>query len=92
MFKKDWKRGKGKLTSPFSAQHQQISDPRLISAPPCLLALPTEAEIRIRSAENGYVDLPGPLEKLLFCLNKIGKAIIVKVHQKQVCLVVLTCR
>jgi hypothetical protein len=49
--------GKGKLTRLFSAQCQQISAP-------CLLALPTEAwrgeEICIRSAENGYIDLPGP--------------------------------
>ncbi len=47
-----------------TAQCQRISAPRLISAPPCLLALPTEAwqgaEIRICLAENGYVDLPGP--------------------------------
>jgi hypothetical protein len=56
--------GKGKLTGPFSAQSWQISAPRLISAPPRLLALPTEAwrgaEICIHSAENSYVDLPGP--------------------------------
>jgi hypothetical protein len=49
--------GKGKLTLLFSAQHRQISAP-------CQLALPAEAwrgaEIRRRSVENGYVDLPRP--------------------------------
>ncbi len=61
-------KGKGKLTRPFSAQHRRISAPRLISAPPRLLALPTEAwrgaEILIRLAENGYVDLPRPDDKV----------------------------
>jgi hypothetical protein len=38
---------------------------------PCQVALPTEAwqgaEIRRRSAENGYVDLPGPIMFLKKC-------------------------
>jgi hypothetical protein len=49
--------GQGKSTYTFSAQRRQISAF-------CLLALTTEAwqgvEIRRRSAENVYVDLPGP--------------------------------
>ncbi len=51
--------GKGKLTLPFSAENLLISAPA-----PCQVALPTEAwwgaEILRRSAENGYMDLPGP--------------------------------
>jgi hypothetical protein len=56
--------GKGKLMWQFSTQRLQISTPCLISVPPRLLALPTEAwlgaEIHICLAENGYIDLPRP--------------------------------
>jgi hypothetical protein len=57
------KRGKGKLTWPFSAQRRQISAPRLISAPPRLLALCGKQ----KSVENSHVNLPGPSKKVDSC-------------------------
>jgi hypothetical protein len=60
------KRGQGKSTYTFSAQRWRISAFRL-------LALTTEAwrgaEIRRRSAENVYVDLPEP-EKKFYGIGK----------------------
>jgi hypothetical protein len=42
---------------------------------PCLLALPTDAwwgvEIHRRSAENGYVNLPGPYFLVEFYKNEL---------------------
>jgi hypothetical protein len=55
-------KGQGKSTCTFSAQRWQTTAFRL-------LALTTEAwrgaEIHRRSVENVYVDLPGPISKVL---------------------------
>jgi hypothetical protein len=59
--------GQGKSTYMFSAERLPLS------APPCLLALPTEAwrgaESGRRSAENVYVNLPGPDTVQLLLIN-----------------------
>ncbi len=64
--------GKGKLTWPFSGQRRRISAPRLISAPPGLLALRRKR----KSVENGHVNLPRPIFMQHFSFSRLSNLMI----------------